>query len=671
MEEIGKIKTEFKTYEEFEQQVSTELSKQAESFVRLGYLMKIARDTDILQSSGYANVTEFAADKYNLTKDQVSRFIHINDKFSKKGYSEELEDQYKGYGYSKLSVMLTLPESVVNVLDPQMTRSQIVEVQKEYKEEKAISPLEAMMEKKDPMQQELTSNLEKFLHQYGYNNREMFKRLADARVKGGDFAENIMDVIAPTGVAQLTERIMGVGKLLLSIKGKDEMIQVVNMREDSTEKFQWSDLCNALSLYGDGSKETWEELYGEPYEVAEELLEKEKGNDEERDDSRDNKAGEGKDAIHTKDDTKTEKKSEQTEQDAGQISGRGVEELPVIKVKAITEELKDKLFDIWFSNVSEDKIDSACKMMNNMKFIELINATPKKMFLLVQTSEVTTNEVVKDGIPLTEVTTENYAGTFTPQEFQKRFNRKYLEPYKERMKELEEKKEAQLEKEETDEGIALLSECVYEIIKKYREKLIGLTEFTEETVKNALDATTEQVPWLEFDVDSIRCEARVDLLGISKMKDLVVYKGNDTEEYVWTMDEVYKEIADVLNFDEEALHLQEEQIPGQMKVDDYPELKPDDVIQEIQEENAYTSIAFRCIPKDIVFFIAGNKVEEAKVEEVTVKEDLIPMITVKATDPNALIVVEFNQKEDWGTKIFKTRAAAERKLQQQADEKQC
>ncbi len=666
MEEIGKIKTEFKTYEEFEQQVSTELSKQAESFVRLGYLMKIARDTDILQSSGYANVTEFAADKYNLTKDQVSRFIHINDKFSKEGYSEELEDQYKGYGYSKLSVMLTLPESVVNVLDPQMTRSQIVEVQKEYKEEKAISPLEAMMEKKDPMQQELTSNLEKFLHQYGYNNREMFKRLADARVKGGDFAENIMDVIAPTGVAQLTERIMGVGKLLLSIKGKDEMIQVVNMREDSTEKFQWSDLCNALRLYGDGSKETWEELYGEPYEVAEELLEKEKGNDEERDDSRDNKAGEGKDAIHTKDDTKTEKKSEQTEQDAGQISGKGVEELPVVKVKAITEELKDKLFDIWFSNVSEDKIEAACKMMVSMRFTELINTTPRKLFLLVQTSEVSTEEIKQDGELLTKVEDSSRTGFFTAQDFLKRFTKKFLDPYKEKQSESnsvpESAEVAQVQQERTDEEIAILAECVYAIIKKYGEELVFLSEYTTQTVKNLLDKTTTGATWVEFEVDGLCHEAQVDSSGASGIEEMVIYEKTSTKDYIWPIDEVYEEIARVINFEGPGIFI-EEQIPGQMKVDDYSELKPDDVIQEIQEENAYTSIAFRCIPKDIVFFIAGNKVEEAKVEEVTVKEDLIPMITVKATDPNALIVIEFNQKEDWGKKLFRTRAAAEQALE--------
>ena len=68
------------TYSEFKEQLDTELKKSVESFVRIGYLLKIARDTEILYESGYLSVVEFAKAEYNLSKDQVSRFIAINDK---------------------------------------------------------------------------------------------------------------------------------------------------------------------------------------------------------------------------------------------------------------------------------------------------------------------------------------------------------------------------------------------------------------------------------------------------------------------------------------------------------------------------------------------------------------------------------------------------------------
>ena len=71
-----------KSYEEYKAELDGELQRSAESFVRIGYLLKVARDTNILEESGYKSVAAFAEAEYNLNKTQVSRFISINDKFS-------------------------------------------------------------------------------------------------------------------------------------------------------------------------------------------------------------------------------------------------------------------------------------------------------------------------------------------------------------------------------------------------------------------------------------------------------------------------------------------------------------------------------------------------------------------------------------------------------------
>ena len=70
-------------YRQFKEALGTELRNQAEGFVRTGYLLKVARDTDILRDSGYATVAEFALAEYGLSKDVVSRYIAINDRYSK------------------------------------------------------------------------------------------------------------------------------------------------------------------------------------------------------------------------------------------------------------------------------------------------------------------------------------------------------------------------------------------------------------------------------------------------------------------------------------------------------------------------------------------------------------------------------------------------------------
>ena len=86
----------FSNYKQYKESLDQELSRSAESFVRIGYLLKVARDTNILYESGYETVTQFAEAEYNLRPDQVTRFMQINDRYSEDGYGMNLQDSYKG-----------------------------------------------------------------------------------------------------------------------------------------------------------------------------------------------------------------------------------------------------------------------------------------------------------------------------------------------------------------------------------------------------------------------------------------------------------------------------------------------------------------------------------------------------------------------------------------------
>lgn len=46
--EILNINNEYKSYRDYKAAVDEELKRSAEGFVRIGYLLKVARDTDIL-----------------------------------------------------------------------------------------------------------------------------------------------------------------------------------------------------------------------------------------------------------------------------------------------------------------------------------------------------------------------------------------------------------------------------------------------------------------------------------------------------------------------------------------------------------------------------------------------------------------------------------------------
>lgn len=275
MEELQRVGT----YAEFKRQLDTELSNQAESFVRTGYLLKIARDTEILAESGYSTVTEFAKAEYGFEKDYVSRYIAINDRYSENGYSEQIKDKYKGFGFAKLSEMLTLPDAIIESMSPLMTRREIQEVKKEVKEEEKITDIEVILEGQKKEQKVLSNNLQKHLNQYMYEWRERYKEIFEyikdrERTYEKDI-ENILDVIAPSGIAMIGARIRGIGSLMLSVKGKDNNLDLINTRESSTETYTWKELIEILETMctGNTAVESWESIYGEEYKEEKKIEE--------------------------------------------------------------------------------------------------------------------------------------------------------------------------------------------------------------------------------------------------------------------------------------------------------------------------------------------------------------------------------------------------------------
>nr|DAT70755.1 MAG TPA: hypothetical protein [Caudoviricetes sp.] len=246
------------TYSEFKTALDTEMNKAAESFVKIGYLLKIARDTDILAESGYNSLTEFAQAEYNLDKSQVSRFIAINDNYSVDGYSDRLMTEYTGYGYSKLAMMLTLPAAVVAELTPSYSKSDIQVLKEEVAAEEAISPMEVYLEgEKEELED--ASLLYQAMYQLFLENPELYEK-PDADI------DTLMETLAPAGENIYTVRIQGVGRIMVSCK--EDRVNLVNIRTNNVEICTWEQVTEEYTkLFGSC---TWEERYGRPYPVKSE-----------------------------------------------------------------------------------------------------------------------------------------------------------------------------------------------------------------------------------------------------------------------------------------------------------------------------------------------------------------------------------------------------------------
>lgn len=262
----------YQSYREYKTELDNQLQKSTEGFVRIGYLLKLARDTDILKESGYQNVNEFARAEYGIDKTLVSRFININDRFSEGGNSPLLKMQYQGFGYSKLAIMMQLPEAITEELSPAFSKSEVQTIKEEYDKEHEKTDLEVLMEEKPEGQQDLTDNLEKAIWQLGHDEPELYLEL-HAAMRRNMVGADLQEVLAPSGEHIYTVRVPGVGRLMLSIKGAKEDVTLTNIRSGEKEVFDWMAVDGALSniiKLKPSAQEEWTEQYGEPFPVKEE-----------------------------------------------------------------------------------------------------------------------------------------------------------------------------------------------------------------------------------------------------------------------------------------------------------------------------------------------------------------------------------------------------------------
>ena len=258
-----------KSYQEYKAELDNVLEKTAEGFVRIGYLLKVARDTNVLAESGYSTVTEFAQAEYNIDKTQVSRFIHINDKFSENGYSDQLMENYKGYGYAKLTLMLQLPDAINEELSPNYSKAEIQAIKEEIEEESKITDIEVLLEGQDETKSVLNSDISKIIDQIGEDMPELFVSIHNLLNSNKEYnMQEAISIMAPTGEKTYTVRIRGFGRKMLILRDTDEEAKIIDIRSNEKTTCTWKDIMDAWTARMDpeeDAKKDWEVVYGKEY----------------------------------------------------------------------------------------------------------------------------------------------------------------------------------------------------------------------------------------------------------------------------------------------------------------------------------------------------------------------------------------------------------------------
>lgn len=269
---MGEIISYEERYREYKKELDGAFTQAAEKFVLIGYLLREAAETDILRSSGYKNMEEFAYAEYGVDASQANRFININRRFSEGGNSKQLKQQYQGIGSSKLAVMLTIPDEINEVLPKNLTKEELKEIQAEVKAENQVSDIEVEIEKAEAaavtdwsILPPKGSPLKRNLWQLGKEQEDLFRKLWEICNKGQyPHSASIMDALIPQGDAVYTVRIPGERRTQIIINS--DGATVINLKTLERSKYIPEDICHEVEeLLNGGSspEEQYKMLYCE------------------------------------------------------------------------------------------------------------------------------------------------------------------------------------------------------------------------------------------------------------------------------------------------------------------------------------------------------------------------------------------------------------------------
>lgn len=112
-------------YTETKDIIKEKLQNMSRDFVAIGFYLKLIRDKSLFLEDGYKSIWEFAEDNYGIKRSTASRWMAMNDRFSKNGNTPILSEEYISFGKSQLQEMLYLDDKQMEEVKPDMTAREI------------------------------------------------------------------------------------------------------------------------------------------------------------------------------------------------------------------------------------------------------------------------------------------------------------------------------------------------------------------------------------------------------------------------------------------------------------------------------------------------------------------------------------------------------------------
>lgn len=222
-------------YIKIKEDLRRQLNFTAESFVKIGYFIKQIRDTEAFRQDRYENVFEFAQKEHGLSKSVTSRFMSINDKYSIGGNSEELREEFIGYGSSRLSEMLTMDPEDYCLVDKNTPVTEIREIKRVAKTATG---------------EERTNLQEVFFTEYQ------------------DKKEELNAICKATSMEDVREEVLHEGyrlmkKGVLAVKFEEGKILIRQLGVSGKQELSWEDFLKEMAaVFNFNAEDPWTEAYG-------------------------------------------------------------------------------------------------------------------------------------------------------------------------------------------------------------------------------------------------------------------------------------------------------------------------------------------------------------------------------------------------------------------------
>lgn len=196
------VKTVIDNIDDMTDIIKNQLNDIAEGFVSVGYYLRKTDETMLYKQKGYKTIYEYAKDTFGIGRSTASRFMEINQKYSKEGYSPEIDLKWSGYGSSKLTEMLGLPEDVQEAIPVDATVRDIREAKGIIREtEHNYSDQMELCDIAQPDPAETNWLVEFAKHYFSKEDRGAFQKMTDWLRKDEpekDITVSILLIINPT-----------------------------------------------------------------------------------------------------------------------------------------------------------------------------------------------------------------------------------------------------------------------------------------------------------------------------------------------------------------------------------------------------------------------------------------------------------------------------------------